>query len=181
MKSEESFDAKYYEEIISILPKTPNGVIIELILKVIADFMGHYVPLNGNNLDDYLLKAINLKCPNKLIPVLQNHRQLLYYPDPQLIERVFIMFDELKDWGSMKIFYQAIGRKFYIKKTPQVYEIFVKYAYENKEYEHCVNAFLDILDYKETILNEETYGKIIYSNKYFVKDRIFVELLEVLY
>ena len=141
--------------------------------------MGHYCPLNGNNLDEYYSKALELNCPHKLIPLIINHRQFLYYPDPKLIEKTILFYDENKDWPSMKSFYLAIGRKFYIKKTNLVYDILIKNAYDNKDYDLCVNAFLDIIDYRETVLNEETYIKIIFSNKYFIKDKIFVELLEV--
>jgi hypothetical protein len=136
--------------------------------------MGNYCPLNGNNLDDYFNKAIELNCPNKMIPVLIHHRQLLYYPDPALIEKTMILHDENKDWASMKAFYLAIGRKYYIKKTGLVYDLYIKHAYNNKEYDQCVNAFLDIIDYNDTVLDLETYKKIIYSNVNFVKDKIFV-------
>ncbi len=140
--------------------------------------MGHYTPLSSNNLDDYLSKAIELKCPNKLISLLKNHRQLLYYPDPSLIEDVFKLYNG-GDWAAMKEFYLAIGRKYYIKKTDLVYEIFIENAYKNNDMDMCVEAFLDILDYEKVELSMETYKQIIYSNKGFVSDRIFVELLKV--
>jgi hypothetical protein len=78
-------------------------------LNVIADYMGHMCPLNCNNLDDFVAKAIELKCPNSVIPVLKNHRALLYYPDPKLITDI-IKF-HINDWPSMKAFYNALNRK----------------------------------------------------------------------
>jgi len=73
--------------------------------------MGNHCALSGNNLDDFLKKAIELNCPNKVIPLLKNHRQLLYYPDPNLILNIFKLHESKKDWASMKEFYNAIGRK----------------------------------------------------------------------
>ncbi len=52
-------------------------------------------------------------------------------------------------------------------------------AFEKKEYKECVNCFLDILDYEETLLNKNTYLFAIYSNENLVKDHIFVKLFQV--
>jgi hypothetical protein len=82
---------------------------IEFLLNVIADFMGNMCPLNCSNLDDYVAKALELKCPNSVIPLLKNHRALLYYPDPKLITNIFKFFSN--DWAGMKTFYSAISRK----------------------------------------------------------------------
>jgi len=166
---------------IFIYPSAKNESDIEYLLNVVADFMGNYCPLSGNNLDDYFSKAIELNCVKKIIPIFTNHRQLLYYPDPSLLEKAMIVFDENKDWESMKIFYQAISRKYFIKKTNVFYNIYIKNAYKNKEIDLCADVFLDILDYQETILSVDSYRMIVYSNKRFVKDKIFVELFEVIF
>lgn len=149
-------------------------------LNLIADFMGNYCPLSGNRLDDYVARAIELNCPNKVLPLLINHRQLMYYPNPQLIEEIIKLHESKNDWTSMKAFYSAIARKYYIKKPNSIYNIFIQAAYKNKEFDQCVNAFLDILDYQETVLDVETYKKVIYSNANLLKDKIFIELLEVI-
>lgn len=54
-------------------------------------------------------------------------------------------------------------------------------AFANKDYDECINSFLDILDYKdkENQLKPMTLNKIIYSNKMLIKDSIFVEIFEV--
>ncbi len=139
LSSNESFSPKYYEEILNMFPRTISGSVtmnkelfykglkelkyffknhraktetdIEFLLNVIADYMGNHCALSGNNLDDYLKKAIELNCPNKVIPLLSHHRQLMYYPDPNLIMSIVKFHIENKDWPSLKTFYTAIGRK----------------------------------------------------------------------
>jgi hypothetical protein len=73
--------------------------------------MGNHCPLSGNTLDDYLKRTIEMGCPNKLIPLLQNHRALLYYPSPSLILSILKLHEEKKDWNSMKAFYEAVGKR----------------------------------------------------------------------
>jgi hypothetical protein len=73
--------------------------------------MGNFKPLNANNLDLFLNKALELKCPNKTLPLLKNHRAMLYYPNPKIITRIMTFHEENKDWASMKEFYSVIGRK----------------------------------------------------------------------
>ena len=73
--------------------------------------MGNLNPISGNSLDDFLAKAIELGCPNKLIPLISNHRSLMYYPDPTLILNIFKLYSETKNWAAMKVFYNTISRK----------------------------------------------------------------------
>ena len=73
--------------------------------------MGHNNPLSGNSLDEYVAKAIELGCPNKIIPLLKNHRALMYYPCSKLITNIMKFHSENKEWASMKEFYDAISRK----------------------------------------------------------------------
>lgn len=81
------------------------------ILNVIADFMGNHRPLNGNNLDDYLLKALELGCPNVALPLLKHHRPMLYYPDPEIITKIVKYFNSNKNWENLKLLYDTIGKK----------------------------------------------------------------------
>jgi hypothetical protein len=68
----------------------------------------------------------------------------------------------------------------YIKKEAKIYDILIQTAFANKDFNAAVEAFLDILDYKNTKLQYETYVKLIYSNEQLLlKDTVFVELLEV--
>jgi hypothetical protein len=73
--------------------------------------MGHRTPLSCSNLDKYLEKAIDLKCPNSVIPVLKNHRALMYFPDSKLIKQMFELHQANKDWPSMKALFEAIRSK----------------------------------------------------------------------
>lgn len=73
--------------------------------------MGHQNRLSGNSLDEYLSKAIELSCPNKLIPLFTNHRSLMYYPDPNLILKIFKLYNDNKNWKDMKEIYNTISKK----------------------------------------------------------------------
>jgi hypothetical protein len=66
-----------------------------------------------------------------------------------------------------------------MKKETYIYDLYIEKAYLNKDYDEAVNAFLDILDYDETILNAETYNILLYVNKQFLKDKIYFEVLQV--
>lgn len=73
--------------------------------------MGNNNPISGNSLDEYVSKSIDLGCPNKVIPLLKNHRALMYYPEPRLITKIMKMHHEAKNWAVMKEFYEVISRK----------------------------------------------------------------------
>jgi hypothetical protein len=73
--------------------------------------MGHLAPLTSSQLDRYLEKALDLKCPNVVIPVLKNHRALMYFPEPKIITNMFKFHQANKDWASMKTLFNAIYKK----------------------------------------------------------------------
>jgi hypothetical protein len=73
--------------------------------------MGNMCPLSCTDLDDYVKKALELKCPNVVIPLLKNHRAMLYYPNPQIITNMFKFHEVNKDWEAMKKLYNAIAKK----------------------------------------------------------------------
>jgi hypothetical protein len=152
---------------------------IEYILTLVAEFMGNLSPLSNRDLDKLLTKSLDMNCPNKMLPLLKNHRPLMYYPNPKLISKIVKFHSDKNDWPNLKLFYQTIGRKYYIKKETYVYDIYIQTAFRNKDYDECLNSFLDILDYKENILEKSTLTAVIYSNlKHFEKDKIFIELFE---
>ncbi len=68
-------------------------------------------PLLCTDLDQYVEKSIELKCPHAIIPLLKNHRALLYYPNPKVITKIFKFFADNKDWTNLKTMYNAIAKK----------------------------------------------------------------------
>ena len=73
--------------------------------------MGNNKPLSCKTLDEYVQKSIDLKCPLQTLPLLKNHRALMYYPKPEIISKIFKLFDELKDYESMKLFFSNLTRR----------------------------------------------------------------------
>jgi hypothetical protein len=73
--------------------------------------MGHQFHLSCSQLDKYVEKAIELKCPNSVIPLLKNHRAMMYYPDPKLITQMFKQHQVNKDWASMKALFEAVSNQ----------------------------------------------------------------------
>lgn len=59
-----------------------------------------------------------------------------------------------------------------------MYDIYIKNAFEQKDYEECVNSFLDILDYKNNILHEDSYKMVLIANNNLIKDKIFYQIYE---
>lgn len=119
-----------YEDMISILPKSKSGKIqfkkdlylkalqsaknekdIEHMIKVVSDFVGNGCLLSNESLDNLLLKSIELNCPNKLAPLLKNHRAIGYYPDPKLISQIVKLYYDNNDYENLKIIYNAIARR----------------------------------------------------------------------
>ncbi len=80
-------------------------------LNVIADYMGNMCPLKCTDLDKYVSKALELKCPNSVIPLLKNHRAMMYYPEPKLITQLFKFHETNKDWALMKTLFNALAKK----------------------------------------------------------------------
>lgn len=66
-----------------------------------------------------------------------------------------------------------------MKKEPLFYDIFIKNAFINKENDLIIEAFLDILDYDETVLTIKSYNVLISTYEYFLQDTHLFKLLEV--
>ncbi len=88
-----------------------NGSDIDYLLTIAADYMGNLNPISGNSLDAYVAKALELGCPEKINPLLSNHRAMMYYPLPELITEITRFYDINNKWAELKQFYNAIGRK----------------------------------------------------------------------
>lgn len=66
-----------------------------------------------------------------------------------------------------------------MKKSKEFYDIIISYAYENEDFNTVDEAFMDILDYKETILSQRSYNIVLSANPRFFKDIVMKELIEV--
>jgi hypothetical protein len=75
--------------------------------------MGNLNPISGNSLDSFVARALELGCPEKINPLLLNHRAMLYYPSPDLITEIARFYDKNNKWAELKAFYNSIGRKQY--------------------------------------------------------------------
>ena len=69
--------------------KTPEQV--ESINYVICDYLGHQNRLTCKEIDKFLDKSLEAKCPEKAIPLLKNHRSLMYYPNPKIITNIIVI------------------------------------------------------------------------------------------
>lgn len=73
--------------------------------------MGNYKPLTANDLDNYVKKALELNCPNKILPLLKHHRAFMYYPSKELITQLASFHIEKNDYEGYKAFYDSISRR----------------------------------------------------------------------
>lgn len=80
-------------------------------MNLVAEYMGHHNPLTGNQLDDLVKKSIQLDAVVKLIPLFKNHRALLYYPHPSLIEEIVENFYTKNDYKNLKEVFNCLMRR----------------------------------------------------------------------
>ncbi len=73
--------------------------------------MGNEKPLKSSELDELIKKALQIKCPLKVLPLLKNHRAMMYYPHSNVITDIFIFFNESRDYESMKTFFSGLTRR----------------------------------------------------------------------
>jgi len=73
--------------------------------------MGNQKPLKSSELDDLVKKALNLKCPLKVLPLLKNHRAMMYYPHSKTISEIMLFFNENRDYESMKTFFFGLTKR----------------------------------------------------------------------
>jgi hypothetical protein len=78
---------------------------------VAADYMGNQKPLKSSELDELVKKALLLKCPLKILPLLKNHRAMMYYPHSNIINDIFKFFNENREYESMKTFFFGLTRR----------------------------------------------------------------------
>lgn len=62
-----------------------------------------------------------------------------------------------------------------------MYDMFLDLAFKNKDNDSIINCFLDILDYENIQLKPETYAFVAYSNKDLLKDKVFYQILKVIF
>jgi len=61
-----------------------------------------------------------------------------------------------------------------------VYDIYIENAIIKKDFESAIQAFLDILDYNETVLSLRTYNMLISTYDLFLQDAPLFNLFEVI-
>ncbi len=73
--------------------------------------MGHHSPISGNQLDELVKKCIQLDSVVKLAPIFLNHRALLYYPNPKLIEEIVEIYHAKNDYKNLKEVFSKMLRR----------------------------------------------------------------------
>lgn len=73
--------------------------------------MGNHKPLKSTELDELVKKALSLKCPLQILPLLKNHRAMMYYPHSSIISDIFKFYNENRDYEAMKIFFFGLTRR----------------------------------------------------------------------
>lgn len=68
----------------------------------------------------------------------------------------------------------------FINKEAIIYDIFIENAIIKKDIDSAIQAFLDILDYNQTILNLRTYNMLISTYDLFLQDTNLFNLFEVI-
>lgn len=129
--------------------------------------------LSCEELDELAAKSLRLNIPEKMFPIFQTHRGLLYYPNPEIIKSYLSHFIQNNDYVGFREFYASISRNYFIKKCQYFYDNAIPFAYENQDYELITEMFLNISDYENLDLSQ-FLNIIVASNEYFMNDPIFV-------
>lgn len=70
-------------------------------------YLGHRSLLPQSYVDKMLMKALEIGCPETMLDVFQNHSELLYHPNPKVIEAYFQFF-LTQGYDKLKSFFTAV-------------------------------------------------------------------------
>jgi hypothetical protein len=75
---------------------------MKYLITVICEYIGHGKPISPRKLDEVLLKAIKLNCPNEILPLIQFHKRFLYFPREEIITNLIKFYYEKNDYKNFK-------------------------------------------------------------------------------
>jgi hypothetical protein len=81
-----------------------------------------------------------MKVPNKIFDLLKHHRALVYYPEKRLLNDILRFYNETNNWKSMKEFYSAIERRWYLQKDSYFFNTYIENAYKNNDKEEVLKV-----------------------------------------
>lgn len=180
-----------FEEYLSVLPERANNlrvipqrIFIELLSRVktsddikhmkniITDYLWHRNRVYCTNLDKFMKIGLEID-PISMLDLLEYHRQLLYYPHPEIMSLYTEFFTNHKD-------YQGFGKKFidiwvkehWLKKDDKFYNTTIDCANKNGDKLTVERLYANILDYSETKLSTQSINILLDSVDLINKDLI---------
>ena len=102
--------------------------------------------------------------PVKMVDLFQYHRQLFYYPHPEIIDLYTDHFANSEDYeNNGKVFIEACLGEYWLDKPSKFYEKMIQLAYNNGDKANVVELYKDILDYSAVTLSVDALNSVLDS------------------
>lgn len=153
-----SVDFTIFEEFVQEM-KTPEDV--EHIKQIVADTLGHKNTITNVRYDNLMKKGITVH-PVGMLDFFKYHRELMYYPHPEIIDLYVDYFTTQKDYEqNAKKLIEVTLKEYWLKKTSNYYNRLISVAHENHDFESVRNLYCDILEYSQTKLDVSTINYVL--------------------
>lgn len=146
---------------LTLLDKVKEPEDIKKMKNIVADFLGHRNKIGNKNMDTFLKHGFKID-PVGMIDFIKYHRQLLYYPHPDILDMYTEFFANHEDYQNYgKRYALACRKEHYLKKTDKFYNSMIPCTHKNGDMLTTQNLYIDILDYEETKLNTHSLNCVL--------------------
>ena len=148
--------------------KTPEDV--KMLKNIVTDYLGHRGRVYWYNLDLFMKKGLEID-PISMLDLFEYHRQLFYYPHPEIVALYTDFFTNHADYaGHGKKFIDAVVSEHWIKKNDEFYSKTMDWAYKNGDKIAVERLYANILDYNEIKLSTHSINILLDSVDLINKD-----------
>ena len=143
--------------------KTPTD--IATLVNAYANYLGHRNILPHSFVDMMVSKALEVGNPEGVLEVLKLHSELIYHPNPKVIESFFNHF-KAAPYDKFKTFFNALKGNYLMLKPATFHTSAIELAFTNKDPKTVIHAYLDILNYQVAGLKPEHLAMVFESLNY---------------
>ena len=116
--------------------------------------------------DKFVLKAIEVGGLKEILPLIDCHSELLYFPSDEVIERLVDHAKTLELEEGLKPLNDAFKKRHFINKPEWYASDLVEAAYANGDKELTLQAYAEVMDYDDSGLREDSVWKVLDSLNY---------------
>lgn len=112
-------------------------------------------------MDQFMNKGLSI-VPVAMLEFIKFHRQLFYYPSPNVINAYIKHFSDKADYEAYgkKLIETTVGEH-WLKKKNFYYDSLISLAFKNGDSASVLALYCDILDYSTTLLKTSTINYVL--------------------